>query len=144
VPEKPSKGYNPYKRYSIISETLFVSTAISCGYDVSLPCDSESLYDAILDNGSKLFRVQIKTVVDRQVYGTSQVALMRNKSRMELYPEGSIDFFAVHLFKQNIWYLIPFSKVAGRTRIVLHGNADSGYGKYKEYLDNWGMFTEPS
>ncbi len=84
----------------------------------------------IVDNGTKLFRVQVKTIND----GT----IRKNGFRLRLAPGHhkkrkytKIDLFAVCLYKIGLLYIIPAENV---TSTYTSLNPYSPRSKYRKYL----------
>lgn len=112
-----------------VSEIEFLARAIRKGLRVSRPMFVEK-YDCIIDNGKQTFKVQIKSTTH---YNKSswQVSLRNGCTQKEKYKKGDCDFFAIHVIKVNVWYIIPFDAVS--PKVCLHPDLDScRYDKFKE------------
>jgi hypothetical protein len=135
-------GNNPNMKKDTIkqgerSEMIFAHKCmIEYGYSISIPFTTED-YDVIVDTKEKLIRVQIKSSIkgDGNVMickGTN--AVKSGKQGKYPYPEGGLDFFAVHDIVNDTWYMIPRSVTGDvkNLRIAL-----KRAGKYTPYKDNW-------
>lgn len=111
------------------SELEFMSRAFKKGLSVSRPMFVEK-YDCLIDNGKDVFKVQIKSTT--HFNKTSwQLSLRSGCTQKEKYKKGDCDFFAIHLIKLNVWYILPFESVS--PKVCLHPDLDScRYDKYKE------------
>jgi len=112
-----------------VSEIEFLARAVRKGLSVSRPLFVEK-YDCIIDNGKQILKIQIKST--NHFNKTSwQISLRNGCSQKEKYKKGDCDFFAIHIIKLNIWYILPFDVVS--PKVCLHPELDScRYDKYKE------------
>lgn len=112
-----------------VSEVEFLARTIRKGLSVSRPMFVEK-YDCIIDNGKQVFKVQIKSTT--HFNKTSwQVSLRNGCTQKEKYKKGDCDFFAIHIIKLNIWYILPFDVVS--PKVCLHPELDScRYDRFKE------------
>lgn len=112
-----------------VSEVEFLARAIRKGLSVSRPMFVEK-YDCIIDNGKQVFKVQIKSTTHfNKTYW--QVSLRNGCTQKEKYKKGDCDFFAIHIIKLNIWYILPFDVVS--PKVCLHPELDScRYDRFKE------------
>ena len=82
-----------------ISESIVMSAYLKAGFTVSIPFGSGAPYDLIVDTGSRLYKIQVKT----GWFHNGRI-LYRGKRRMrEAFPyatrpytELEVDFFAIH------------------------------------------------
>jgi len=75
------------------SEYRIASALMSQGYKISMPLNDSSVYDMIVDSGSKLYKIQIKGTT-RKPQGNRrgvQVNITRNRK----YSKTEIDFYAI-------------------------------------------------
>jgi len=112
-----------------IAEVEFIARSMKKGLKVSRPVFVEK-YDCLVDNGKQVLRVQIKTT-NHKSSTSYQISLLKGSSKKDKYQPGDCDIFAIYLWKENIWYIIPFG--ASATHLYLHPDKDScRYDKYKE------------
>ena len=120
-----------------MSEQIFATKCfVEHGYMVSQP-NGTADYDLVVDVDGSLKKVQVKS----SIKGDGNVNICKGTnghSRLKKYPypEGSIDFFAIHNIPKNDWYIIPRSATgeAMNLRIAL-----KRVGKYSRYKNNWGF-----
>lgn len=112
-----------------VSEIEFLARAIRKGLSVSRPMFVEK-YDCIIDNGKQILKIQIKST--NHFNKTSwQVSLRNGCTQKEKYKKGDCDFFAIHIIKLNVWYILPFEVVS--PKVCLHPDLDNcRYDKFKE------------
>jgi hypothetical protein len=112
-----------------VSEIEFLARAIRKGLSVSRPMFVEK-YDCLIDNGKNVFKVQIKSTTHWNK-NSWQVSLRNGCTQKEKYKKGDCDFFAIHIIKLNVWYILPFDAVS--PKVCLHPELDScRYDKFKE------------
>jgi hypothetical protein len=93
------------------------------GYAVLVPFGENTRYDLVIDNGSRLRRVQCKTgrLKDGGVHFPTCSTYVHHKNPKVLRRdyEGQIDDFAVYCPELGAVYLIPIEDVATRTSACL-------------------------
>lgn len=116
-----------------VSEAEFIVQALKRNLIVSKPFDTDCSYDFIVDSGNNLIRIQVKScsAKDKNGYPVIELRKMRNGIR-KFYTKNEIDFFAIHLTEENLWYILPI-KSAPKNGII----KASLEGKYKTYINNW-------
>src|SRR5205809_4747490 len=104
---------NP-KRAGEISEAAFVLRAHSLGFLVAKPWGDSEKYDFVLDAGSKLWRVQLKST--EGVYARGY----ENQPIYSVYGEGEggytaeeVDSLVVDIQTGGVWYVVPVEGVVG-------------------------------
>lgn len=123
-----------------IAEAKFVAVSTEKGFTVSWPLQP-SIYDVILDNNNRLFKVQIKSTVflkkekHRSFY---QLSLLHKKSKKIKYHSSNIDVIAI-LIANCHWYIIPIEKI--KHKKYLKFRLDSGKMFTSQYLENWDFFV---
>jgi hypothetical protein len=134
------------KHDGLLVEVLTKTMLLKNGFMVSQPIDPKSRYDLIVDNGERLFRVQVKSSRYRKtktsgfkVKLSTSVKSMGKKVMQVLYKENEVDMFVVYLPNLDMWYVIPHEKVDGRVEISL--NPESGKQVYDVYQDAWHLFN---
>lgn len=77
------------------------------GYIVSKPTLDASKYDAIIDNGERLIKVQIKSrmpISGRSKNATPAISLIGSKK----YIHSDFDYYALYMIDSDEWFVIPF------------------------------------
>lgn len=94
------------------AEVCFLLRATECGLIVCRPF-GDAKYDFVLDNGRRLYRVQIKSVSvpDRRQSGYRISSGFGGSSR-QAYTACEIDFLAAYIIPQGIWYILPVTAFA--------------------------------
>lgn len=96
------------KRVGDRSEAKVLAALIDAGYDVSVPFGENQRYDLIIDDGSALFRVQVKTGRLRDgviIYNCSSSHAHRGGVSRPYF--GQIEYLAVYCPDTGKVYMLP-------------------------------------
>jgi hypothetical protein len=109
------------KQIGDISEVTVLAELIKRGYTASVPFGDNDPYDLIVDIGSELYRVQIKTgwiEDDCLRFKTASKTTAEGKPRMNDYDADDIDAFAVRCKDTSSLYWVPVGS-AGKKNTYL-------------------------
>lgn len=90
------------------SEAIILSEYLRAGFIVSVPFGSGASYDLLVDTGSKIYKVQVKTGwISKGVL--KYKCLRRNSGReaRRAYNENEVDYFAIYNPSDNLLVGIP-------------------------------------
>ena len=120
------------------AELRFMARAAEQGFRVSKPWGDSARYDYTLEVGERFVRVQVKSTTYRY-RGAYQC--MFDRSRGQRYTAEEVDFFAVFVIPEDVWYILP-AKVA--TSASGHVVLDPGREeqKYEAYKEAWHLMRE--
>jgi hypothetical protein len=130
------------REFGEVCEMLFAVQAMKRGLIVSKPLHNVK-YDFIVDNGTSLVRVQVKStrsVTSRpnakyKAYGVMVAHGFKSK---KLYDKNHIDVFAIYVQPENAWFFIPVEDLnASKISVLLEGGS-----KYVQYLEAWKFLTK--
>ena len=96
------------------AEYCFITQAIAHGLRVSKPCGDSSPYDVVVDSNGKLSRVQVKSVSTKG-RTTYHVSAGRGAHSKLHYDANDVDFLAVLVIPESVWYVIPIQEAACKT-----------------------------
>jgi hypothetical protein len=117
------------------AEVCFLHKAVAHGLMVSRPCLQTARYDFLVDSGSSLFRVQVKSV--RQLYrDVYRIATCSGKVAKKGYTPDEIDFFAGYVIPHDAWYIIPARVVPSIVALYVAPHRKSRR-KYERYREAW-------
>ena len=106
-----------------VSEALVLAAYTDAGFLVSVPFGNGCAYDLVVDTGSRLYKIQVKT-------GWRQQGCLNFKGQrriresghngMRRYQVGEVDFFAVYYPHDGRIYVVPFEVMGayGRLRLL--------------------------
>ena len=125
------------KRAGERSEAAFLYKASSLGFGVAKPWGDSERYDFIVDNGSRLLRVQIKctSCVRCDAYETR--ASYTSGKGFAVYSADDIDFLAVHIVPLDLWYILP---IAGSTpSLRFYPEREGREMRLEKYREAWDL-----
>jgi hypothetical protein len=132
-PRTGPEYFTTYKQRGEWVELLFMTRAAKRGFGVSKPWGDSSRYDVILEQNGRFIRVQVKCT-DR--WTGSAYSCILYAAHQHAYTTKQIDYFAIYLVPDDIWYIFPAKKLMGQSAVILtphrHGHK---HGRYKEAWD---------
>lgn len=111
-----------------MAEFMFDIKAIGMGLIVCRPIHSGTCYDRIVDNGSRIYRVQIKSAWSKPKDRNFRFMLTKNNNGA--YKKNEVDVFACYVSEGDCWYITPNN--SKRTLSVVQ----------TEYKENWSIFEK--
>jgi hypothetical protein len=120
-----------YKRRGEWIELLFMTLAAARGFMVSKPWGDSSRYDVSLEQDGRFVRVQVKSTV-----GRCYLCALHGGDR-RLYTTLEVDYFAIYVVPDGIWYIFPVKRLLGMTAVALTPHC-KGH-KYERYKEAWRM-----
>ncbi|HTS35501.1 MAG TPA: group I intron-associated PD-(D/E)XK endonuclease [Candidatus Solibacter sp.] len=123
-----------------LAEMQFMVAASVRGLVVARPYGDNERYDFIVDAGSRLWRVQVKSSAATHHRGFAVRSSWRTSKRQISYKPSQVDFLAVTIVGTDIWYVIPVRALAGRLTIHLYpfGARKDGRRSFEKYRGAWG------
>jgi hypothetical protein len=137
-PRKPAKRKNT-KVTGERSEAAFLYRASSPIFDfgIAKPWGDSRRYDFILDNGSRLHRIQIKCTesIRARAYET-RATYSLGKGRA-VYTKKDIDFIAAHVVPLDIWYIIPVEICTPQPMLRFYPHRTARKMRLEPYREAW-------
>lgn len=112
-------------------ESVFVARASEQGLPVSKPWGDSKSFDFVVGSPGRFVSVQVKSTTV-EMGGGYMCTVKQNNQR---YARGAFDFLAAYVVQEDVWYIVPAAKFAGRATLILC--SDSGEAKYEEYREAW-------
>ena len=128
-----------YKRRGEIVEIAFLHIVTNMGFAVTQPYGDSEAYDFIVDSGSRLWRVQVKSCVCRKGL-TYQVRASHQSGTVPArgpYTAKQIDILAVYIIPADAWYIIPVQAFSPSTSLAFLPHLPVAAGKYEQYRGAW-------
>ena len=141
-PHKPARRKNT-KVTGEHSEAAFHYKAVHLEFGIAKPWGDSLRYDFILDNGSRLFRVQVKCTetIRAQAYETRATYTI-GKGRA-VYTKKDIDFIAVHVVPLDIWYIIPVEVCTPQPMLRFYPHRKAKKMRLEQYREAWHLLQAP-
>lgn len=128
------------KRSGEIIELAFLAKVASMGFTVTKPYGDSEAYDFIVDSGSRLWRVQVKSsgYMTGIAYRVGVHHLSQNQPRAQgAYTAKDIDILAVYIVPADVWYMIPVSAFSPSTSLTFFPHIPGHDGKYEQFREAW-------
>jgi PD-(D/E)XK endonuclease len=126
----------PYKRRGEWVELCFAAKAIEAGLRVSRPYGDSDRYDSVVEYSGNMNRVQIKSTAYRRpesgAYRANEIC-----NRMGPYTTTDIDFLAMFVVPESVWYIIPVQAIAGRKSVSFRPHDPNHRSHYEQYREAW-------
>jgi Pyruvate/2-oxoacid:ferredoxin oxidoreductase delta subunit len=137
IPEINAVGLTTRKALGEAAEAAFLAKATSLGFGVAKTWGDSERYDFILDSGQKLWRIQVKSCRHFRSYYK-----VTTRGATQPYTAEQIDFIAIYIVPENLWYVIPISLAASRDRLYVSPNR-ALHSKYEKYREDWCQMACP-
>ena len=125
------------KRRGELAESAFLHKAVGLGLGVAKPWGESDRYDFILDSGTRLWRVQIKSAHSRAKAGYRIHCSGRSGVP---YTAEEIDVIVAYLVPEQAWYVIPVEAI-DCTDIGLTPGSHRRTSRFAKYLEGWCWLT---
>ena len=135
------------KRAGTYFEQLFICECLSKGLDVSVPIGDYNQYDAIIDTGKKLLRVQVKGTAskrrDRRNGYSITTGMGAKASEKKRYQQNAYDLLAALVISDGYqhWYIIPRDHVGTNLSIKLFPSPNSK-ARWEKYRHGWDLICK--
>jgi hypothetical protein len=134
---RPGKRlFATYKRRGEWVELLFMTVASGLGFNVAKPWGDSARYDVIVENEGRFLRMQVKSTENWM--GSCYLCEL-HKCGGRLYTAEEIDYFAIYVLPEDVWYIFPARTLAGMGSVALSPH-HKGH-KYERYMENWWLLT---
>jgi hypothetical protein len=117
-------------------ESVFMVRAVEQGLPVSRPWGDSNSFDFVVGKPGRFVSVQVKSTTVKN--GGGYVCSVRQNNAK--YARGAFDFVAAYVIPEDVWYIIPAKKLAGRGYVTLCSK--SGEANFEEYREAWHLLRE--
>ena len=147
---KPAKLTQPSKRKNTKvtgerSEAGFLYRASNpiFNFGIAKPWGDSRRYDFILDNGRRLFRIQIKCTECLRAGAYETRATYTIGKGRAVYTKKDIDFIAAHVVPLDIWYIIPVEVCTPRPMLRFYPHRKAKKMRLEKYREAWYLLDPP-
>ena len=125
------------------SEAAFLHRASGLGFGVAKPWGDSLRYDFILDNGERLWRIQIKCTesIRAQAYET-RFTYTTGQGRA-VYTNRDIDFLVVHVVPLDVWYVVPVDQCTPHPMLRFYPHRQAKKMRLEKYREAWHLLDPP-
>ena len=129
------------KKRGEAAEAAFLARATHLGFSVLHPWGDSNRYDAAVDLGRMILRVQVKSAASLRKGGYT---IRATGGDGHIYTVAEIDFIAGYIFPENIWYIIPVEAVQSRGMIEFRPHSRRQVKPiYERYREAWCLLDCP-
>jgi hypothetical protein len=144
-PQRKSSPHAPRKNTKVTgerSEAAFLHQAANRNFGIAKPWGDSRRYDFILDNGSRLHRIQVKCTesIRAQAYET-RATYSVGKGRA-VYTKKDIDFIAAHVVPLDIWYIIPVEVCTPAPMLRFYPHRKAKKMRLEPYREAWHLLED--
>jgi len=125
------------KRRGEWAEIRFIAKAMEYGYRLTRPVGGSPPYDVVVDLGGQFISVQVKSTIAirgrRKVLPVDCYSLTM-RCGGHRYRLSDFHYVAAYIIPRDLWYIIPFALVIGRSTLLLRPDdpPDNGYERFRE------------
>src|SRR5579864_2483068 len=138
-PEAPKPKRKNTKVTGERSESDFQSAAIHRNFGIARPWGDSRRYDFILDNGSALFRVQVKCTECLRADAYETRATYSEGKGRAVYTKKDIDFIAAHVVPLDIFYIIPVEICTTQPMLRFYPHRTARVMRLEPYREAWDL-----
>jgi hypothetical protein len=121
------------KRRGEAAEAAFLARACSLRLVVCKPWGDSERYDLVVDHGKGFWRVQVK---GKWAPKRSNYTVSTENNWGRTYTRDEIDFFVVHIVRENVWYVVPIEVAEGRKSLSFNPRSRRN-AMYERYREAW-------
>jgi PD-(D/E)XK endonuclease len=128
------------------SEAAFLLKATSLGFGVAKPWSNSERYDFILDNGSRLWRVQVKCTASLRARGYDVQPIraiytreLGGKSKFA-YTAEDVDALVAHIVPVDAWYVLPIADIINQKSLRFYPDNGCPRARFEKYREAWTLF----
>jgi hypothetical protein len=123
------------------SEAAFLLKATSLGFGVAKPWSNSERYDFILDNGSRLWRVQVKCTASLRArgYDVQPIRAIYGKSKLA-YTADDVDALVAHIVPVDAWYVLPIADIINQKSLRFYPDNGCPRARFEKYREAWSLF----
>src|SRR4029077_5199101 len=92
------------KQRGELAEMGLMFKAAGLGFGVAKPCGGSERYDFILDSGSRLWRVQVKSTYVAPAHSYAINAIGGSSLNKKSYTAEQIDMLVAYIVAEDAWY----------------------------------------
>ena len=135
----PWGKFTNYKQRGEWVELLFMTLAAQRRFNVARPWGDSARYDVCIEKNGRFRRVQIKSTIHWT--GGAYHCLLK-AAHQTPYTLADLDYFAIYIVPDNVWYIFPAQKLIGLTAVILTPHRRTS--KHARYKNAWDLLEPHS
>ncbi len=136
------RGKRHSKKQGELAELAFIYKAASLGLDVAKPWGDSGRYDFIVDSGTRLWRIQVKSTYNFDGYGYRIGTYWKSTTKHVCYTAEQVDFLAGLVVPEDVWYILPVPAFAPRKVVAVYPHRSTDHGQYEMYREAWHLLKD--
>lgn len=124
------------------SELRLAIRLLDQGLRVSEPMGDYSPYDLVVENSNgRLLKLQIKTAVKTSRTEDSyswKACCAKGTKNKQFYDAVDVDYFCIYVRELDVWYIIPYNEMTGKTANV-YPHFEKSTGKYEKFIERFDL-----
>lgn len=132
------ESIDDHKKRGEWAEMRFMARAAEHGLQVSKPFGDSARYDFAVEANGRFLRVQVKSTTSRRSRGYA-CKIVYGGDRG--YASEDVDFFAVYVIPEDVWFILPVEVVTCGTPNLLLAPHRMPH-KYAPYEEAWHLLKE--
>jgi hypothetical protein len=120
-----------------------MNKAIAEGFAIAKPWGDSEPYDFILDNGRRLWRVQVRSTEYEGQWGFRVHTYIKVKGQMVPLTLKQVDVIAGYIVPRNIWYIVPIEEATTKTLWFNPGKSARGT-RWEHFREAWDYLRAPN
>jgi hypothetical protein len=125
-----------YKKRGEWVELLFMTVASGIGFNVAKPWGETNSYDVVIEHEGRFLRMQVKST---EHWANGAYVCQLHSGGKNLYTAKTIDYYAIYVFPDDVWYIFPATTLAGMTAVAVTPHKTTS--KYNKYKEAWWLLT---
>lgn len=117
--------------------------AIAEGFAVAKPWGDSERYDFILDNGARLWRVQVRSTDYEVHHGFTVHASIRVGRESIRLTSKDVDVIAAYLVPHDLWYIVPIDACTCKNLWFYPGYSPKG-SRFEKFREAWDYLRAPA
>ena len=136
------RGGDRWAKQGEWTELRFMSEAARRGFMVMKPWSRGSVYDVVVNRGSRLLGVQVKSTSmrSRAWVKTLVYVFSTNHREGKAYRTSDFDYYALYVIPRDIWYIIPHHDLGKQTHVEVR--PDRSNHPYERYREAWHLLRQ--
>jgi hypothetical protein len=135
----PPPRFTSAKKQGEWAEQAFILEALGRDFTVLRPLGDDASYDVATGSPKRrrMVSVQVKSVSVAEPGGAYAVNCSRGSSQKTAYTPKEVDFVAVYVIPEDVWYLIPVKALRRRKRIRVCPSEPERMPRFEPYREAW-------
>ena len=135
----PPPRFTSRKKQGEWAQEAFILKALGLDFEVLRPIGDSARYDVATRSPKRcrFVSVQVKSVGYAEPSGAYEVNCGRGNQSKIPYTPQEVEFLAVYVIPEDVWYIIPVKALQRRTRLRVHPFRAKRKMRFEPYREAW-------